>query len=129
MGKERFCPSRTGLLGGKPAWEDRRLPLPNQVTLNMRLGEKTHKQRALVRTGWHKDPMVEASHTYWDGTQNGGKQTVEREGGEADGLVARIIWVWQAGLGMTFILFKNIHICLFVLSVFCAHMWHVSARI
>jgi hypothetical protein len=28
-------------------------------------GEKMHKQRALVRTGWHKDPMVEASHSYW----------------------------------------------------------------
>lgn len=41
QGKEKFCPSGTGLPGDKPAKEhsrgDRRLTLPRQVTLNMRL--------------------------------------------------------------------------------------------
>lgn len=61
-----------------------------------------HKQRALVRTGWHKDPMVEASHSYWGEIKKkkmeGSRQ--QREGGEADGPVTRVIWVWEPGLGM-----------------------------
>lgn len=90
---------------------------PRPATLNMRLEGREDAQAEGPGQDWMaRRCTVEASHAYWEGTQNGRKQTMEREGGEADGPVARVIWVWEPGLGMDLYSFKkNKHF----LSVFC----------
>lgn len=55
------------------------------MTLGLRTEGREDKQRVLVRAGWHNAPVVGTSQVYWQGTQNGVKQAMEREGWEADG--------------------------------------------